>query len=115
MQRQHTQSIFCVGILSARAGWMVTSFTESVQSICLTSWPSCVGVLQHLLRSPNSIPPGAEFSFKNRRIVLRFVLQIGPYTLEAKTGGTANRCILKGLAEREGFEPSVQVLARTTV
>ena len=30
-----TQSIFCVGILSARAGWMVTSFSESVQSIQL--------------------------------------------------------------------------------
>ena len=29
------QSIFCVGILSARAGWMVTSFSESVQSIQL--------------------------------------------------------------------------------
>jgi len=35
--------------------------------------------------------------------------------LEAKTDGIANRFILKGLAERAGFEPSVQVLARTTV
>ena len=33
----------------------------------------------------------------------------------AKTDGTANCRISKGLAEREGFEPSVQVLARTTV
>ena len=55
-------------------------------------------------RSPNSIlTKGAAFSFGNRRIVLRFVLQIEPDTLEAKTDGTANRCILRGLAEREGF------------
>ncbi|SRR6266478_9153151 len=42
-----------------------------------------------VLRSPNSIlTNGAEFSFGNRRIVLRFVLQTEPHTLEAKTDGT---------------------------
>ena len=56
-----------------------------------------------------------EFRFKSARIVLRFVLQTEIDGREPKYGGVANHLVLKGLAEREGFEPSVQVLARTTV
>jgi hypothetical protein len=56
-----------------------------------------------------------ECSSRNLRIVLRFVLQTEPHGLRTSRNETDNQVILKGLAEREGFEPSVQVLARTTV
>jgi hypothetical protein len=56
-----------------------------------------------------------EVSSRNLRIVLRFVLQREPHGLRSSRNETDNRFNLKGLAEREGFEPSVQVLARTTV
>ena len=49
------------------------------------------------------------------RIILRFVLQTELHGLCSNRNETDNHFTLKGLAEREGFEPSVQVLARTTV
>jgi hypothetical protein len=52
---------------------------------------------------------------KKAAIVLRFVLQTELRGLGSMRSWMANRFILKRLAEREGFEPSVQVLARTTV
>jgi hypothetical protein len=59
----------------------------------------------------------AEENFRSEtyEFVLRFVLQTDPEQLPRKRGWTTNCSVLKELAEREGFEPSIQVLARITV
>ncbi len=58
-----------------------------------------------------------EFSSRNQRIVLRFVLQTDREDLAVKSHRTANRSVLKELAEREGssFGPYLQVTVDPTL
>jgi len=64
------------------------------------------------MRNVSTTAGGSKRIFvQNLRIVLRFVLQTEPAPLLAKGDWTTKRSVLKDLAEREGFEPSVQVLA----
>jgi len=56
-----------------------------------------------------------EFSSRNPRIVLRFVLQTDREDLAVKSHRTANRSVLKELAEREGSSSALTCKSQWTL